>query len=156
MYACVCVCVCKHTQLLSTLCDPWTVAHQAPLSMEFSRQEYWNGLPFPSSINTSGTIQLHYFLEQLFHLSESEVAQSCLTLCDPIDGSLRSSSVHGIFQARVLEWVAIAFSGMATNFGKNSMSRSIAIKNTQTLLLSSPSLRMYLIERKVPEIFLEV
>ena len=31
-----------------TLCDPWTVAHQAPLSMGFSRQEYWSGLPFPS------------------------------------------------------------------------------------------------------------
>ena len=30
------------------LANPWTVAHQAPLSMEFSRQEYWNGLPFPS------------------------------------------------------------------------------------------------------------
>ena len=30
------------------LCDPWTVAHQAPLSMGFSRQEYWSGLPFPS------------------------------------------------------------------------------------------------------------
>ena len=36
--------------------------------------------------------------------------QSCLTLCDPIDGSPPGSSVHGIFQARVLEWVAIAFS----------------------------------------------
>ena len=35
--------------------------------------------------------------------------QSCLTLCDPIDGSPPGSSVHGIFQARVLEWVAIAF-----------------------------------------------
>ena len=42
--------------------------------------------------------------------SESEVAQSCPTLCDPIDSSLPGSSVHGIFQARVLEWVAIAFS----------------------------------------------
>ena len=42
--------------------------------------------------------------------SESEVAQSCPTLCDPMDCSLPSSSVHGIFQARVLEWVAIAFS----------------------------------------------
>ena len=31
-----------------TLCDPWTVAHQAPLTMKFSRQEYWSGLPFPS------------------------------------------------------------------------------------------------------------
>ena len=41
---------------------------------------------------------------------ESEVAQSCLTLCDPMDRSLPGSSVHGIFQARVLEWVAIFFS----------------------------------------------
>ena len=42
--------------------------------------------------------------------SESEVAQSCLTLCDPMDCSLSVSSIHGIFQARVLEWVAISFS----------------------------------------------
>ena len=42
--------------------------------------------------------------------SESEVAQSCPTLHDPMDCSLPDSSVHGIFQARVLEWVAIAFS----------------------------------------------
>ena len=39
-----------------------------------------------------------------------EVAQSCLTLCDPVDCSLPGSSVHGILQARILEWVAIAFS----------------------------------------------
>ena len=44
--------------------------------------------------------------------SESEVAQSCPTLSDPMDCSLPGSSVHGIFQARVLEWVAIAFSDM--------------------------------------------
>ena len=41
---------------------------------------------------------------------ESEVAQSCLTRSDPMDCSLPGSSVHGIFQASVLEWVAIAFS----------------------------------------------
>ena len=41
---------------------------------------------------------------------ESEVAQSCRTLCDPVDCSLQRSSVHGIFQTRVLEWVAIASS----------------------------------------------
>ena len=41
---------------------------------------------------------------------ESEVAQSCLTLSDPMDCSLPGSSVHGILQARVLEWGAIAFS----------------------------------------------
>ena len=70
---------------------PWTVAHQTSLSMGFSRQEYWSGLPFPSPI----------------HESESEVAQSCLTLSNPMDWSLPGSSVHGIFQARVLEWGAI-------------------------------------------------
>ena len=42
--------------------------------------------------------------------SQSEVAQSCPTLCDPMDCSLQRSSVHGIFQARVPEWVAISFS----------------------------------------------
>ena len=42
--------------------------------------------------------------------SESEVTQSCLTLSDPMDPSLPGSSIHGIFQARVLEWGAIAFS----------------------------------------------
>ena len=42
--------------------------------------------------------------------SESEVAQSCPALCDPRDGSPPSSSVHGIFQAILLEWIAISFS----------------------------------------------
>ena len=41
---------------------------------------------------------------------KNEVAQSCLTLCDPMDWCLLGSSIHGIFQARVLEWVAISFS----------------------------------------------
>ena len=42
--------------------------------------------------------------------NESQVAQSCPTLCDPMDCSLPGSSVHGIFQARVLKWVVISFS----------------------------------------------
>ena len=42
--------------------------------------------------------------------SEREAAQSCLTSCDPMDCSPPGSSIHGIFQARVLEWVAISFS----------------------------------------------
>ena len=46
--------------------------------------------------------------------SESEVTQSCLTLSDPMDCSLPGSSVHGIFQAKVLEWGAIAFSDKNT------------------------------------------
>ena len=52
----------------------------------------------------------HFFLQCMKVKSESEVAQSCLTLSDPLDCSLPGSSVHGIFQARVLEWGAIAFS----------------------------------------------
>ena len=57
--------------------------------------------------------------------SESEVAQSCLTLSDPMDCSLSGSSVHGIFQARVLEWVAIAFS--MTNLDSIFKSRDITL-----------------------------
>ena len=76
------------------LCDPETTAHQAPPSLGFSRQEYWSGLPFPSPM----------------HESESEVTQSCPTLSDPMDCSLPGSSIHGIFQVRVLEWGAMASS----------------------------------------------
>ena len=52
----------------------------------------------------------HFLLQCMKVKSESEVAQSCPALSDPMDCSLRGSSVHGIFQARVLEWDAIAFS----------------------------------------------
>ena len=45
---CMCVCVCVHAQSYPTLYNPWTGACQAALSMEFSKQEYWSGLPFPT------------------------------------------------------------------------------------------------------------
>ena len=51
-----------------------------------------------------------HFLQRMKVKSESEVAQSCLTLSDAMDCSLPGSSINGIFQARVLEWGAIAFS----------------------------------------------
>ena len=54
----------------------------------------------------------HFLLQCMKVKSESGVAQSCTTLHDPMDCSLPGSSVHGIFQARVLEWGAIAFSGV--------------------------------------------
>ena len=57
--------------------------------------------------------------------SESEVAQSCLTLSDPMEGSPPGSSIHGIFQARVLEWGAIAFS--MTNLDSILKSRDITL-----------------------------
>ena len=46
-FVCMCVCVFVPAQSCPTLCNPWIVACQAPLSLEFSRQEYWNGVPFP-------------------------------------------------------------------------------------------------------------
>ena len=64
---------------------PETAAHQAPPSLGFSREEHCSGLPFPSPMR------------------ESEASQSCPTLSDPMDCSLPGSSIHGIFQARVLE-----------------------------------------------------
>ena len=47
---------------------------------------------------------------EFYYSCESEVTQSCPTLCDPMDCSLPGSSIHGILQARILEWVAISFS----------------------------------------------
>ena len=65
--------------------------------------------PWDSPGKSTG-VGCHFLLQCMKVKSESEVAQSCLTLSDPMDCSLPGSSVHGIFQARVLEWGAIAFS----------------------------------------------
>ena len=72
---------------------PEKAAHQAPPSLGFTRQEHWSGLPLPSPMHESEKWK--------------EVAQSRPTLSDPMDCSPPGSSVHGIFQARVLEWGAI-------------------------------------------------
>ena len=64
---------------MSDSCAPWTVAHQAPLSIGFSRQEYWNGLPFPSS---------------MIRIQFSSVAQLCPTLCNPMNHSTPGLPVH--------------------------------------------------------------
>ena len=65
--------------------------------------------PWDSPGKNTG-VGCHFLLQCMKVKSEGEVAQSCLILSDPIDCSPPGSSVHGIFQARVLEWVAIAFS----------------------------------------------
>ena len=70
-----------------------------------------NRLPRPwHSPGKNTGMGCHFLLQCMKVKSESEVTQSCLTLSDPMDCSLPGSSVHGIFQARVLEWGAIAFS----------------------------------------------
>ena len=66
--------------------------------------------PWDSPGKNTG-VGCHFLLQCVKVKSEREVAQSCPTLSDPMDYSLPGSSVHGIFQARVLEWGAIAFSG---------------------------------------------
>ena len=98
----------SHVQLCAT---PEMAAHQTPPSLEFSRQEHWSGLPFPSPM----------------HESESEVAQSCRTPSNPMDCSLLGSSVHGIFQARVLEWGAIAFSQYLSSDRQSKIWRKINV-----------------------------
>ena len=75
---------------------PETAAHQAPPSLGFSRQEHWSGLPFPSPMHES----------EKWKWSRSVMSNSSR----PMDCSLTGSSIHGIFQARVLELAAIAFS----------------------------------------------
>ena len=65
--------------------------------------------PWDSPGKNTG-VGFHFLLQCMKVESESEVAQSCPTLSDPMDCSLPGSSIHGIFQARVLEWGAIAFS----------------------------------------------
>ena len=70
-------------------------------------------LPHPwDSPGKNAGVGCHFLLQCMKMKSESEVAQSCLTLRDPMDCSLPGSSVHGIFQAGLLEWGAIAFSNI--------------------------------------------
>ena len=70
-------------------------------------------LPHPwDSPGKNTGVGCHFLLQCMKVKSESEVSQSCLTLSDPMDCSPPGSSFHGIFQARVLEWGAIAFSYM--------------------------------------------
>ena len=74
----------------------------------------WQPTRLPCSWDSAGNVHTgvgcHFLLQCMKVRSESEVAQLCPTLSDSMDCSLPGSSVHGIFQTRVLEWVAVAFS----------------------------------------------
>ena len=105
-------------QLCLTLCYPIDGSPPGSPSLGFSRQEHWSGC--------------HFLLQCMKVKSQSEVAQSCPTLRDPMDCSLPGSSVHGIFQARLLEWGAIAFSSYGRMNSKkwfSPMSMSPGYKN---------------------------
>ena len=88
----------KSLQLCLTLCNPIDEPTRLPR-------------PWDSPGKNTG-VCCHFLLQCKKVKSESEVAQSCLTLRDPVDCSLPGSSIHGIFQARILEWGAISFSTM--------------------------------------------
>ena len=83
-------------------------------------------LPHPwDSPGKNTGVGCHFLLQCMKVKSESEVSQSCPTLRDPIDCSPPGSSVHGIFQARVLEWGAIAFSVSSSQFSSVQFSCSV-------------------------------
>ena len=88
-----------------------TVGLQAPLSMGFSMPEYGSGLPFPSPGDLPDPgIERRSPALQADTLPSEPPGKLCPTLCDTVDFSLPGTSLHGILQARVLEWVAISFS----------------------------------------------
>ena len=96
----------KLLQSCPTLCNPT------------DRQPTRLPRPWDSPGENTG-VGCHFLLPCMKVKSESEVAQSCPTLSDPTDCTLPGSSIHGIFQARVLEWGAIAFSAHTANKRQN-------------------------------------
>ena len=79
------------------------------------RPQRWQPTRLPRPWDSPGKntgVGCHILLQCMKVKSESEVAQSCLTRSDPMDRSLPGSSIHEIFQARVLEWGTIAFSAL--------------------------------------------
>ena len=75
--------------------------------------------PWDSQGKNTG-VSCHFLLQCMKVKSESEVARSCPTLSNPMDCSRPGSSVHGIFQARVLEWGAVAFSNLTSMQSTNA------------------------------------
>jgi len=109
-------------------------------------------LPHPwDSPGKNTGVGCHFLLQCMKVKSQSEVAQSCPTLSDPMDCSLTGSSIHGIFQARVLEWGAIAFSVMPTNMSISVLFRRMGsviwlnwIQSPALFLTSCKSFASYL------------
>ena len=103
----------KSLQSCPTLCDPIDGSPAGSLvpGILQARTLEWVAISFSNAWKWKVKVK-----------SESEVAQSCPTISDPMDCSLPGSSVHGIFQARVLEWGAIAFSLCMTRWKKKQTS----------------------------------
>ena len=100
--------------------------------------------PWDSPGKNTG-VGCHFLLQCMKVKSESEVAQLCPTLCDPMDYSLPGTSVHGIFQARVREWVAIAFSLPPLGLLKyrQKFFLYMPVYSSSLIVLSSPGAPLY-------------
>ena len=103
----------SHFSRVRLCATPETAAHRP-----------WLPRPWDSPGKNTG-VGCHFLLQCMKVKSESEVTQSCPTLSDPIDCSPPGSSVHGIFQPRVLEWGAIAFSSFNLQIKSDQISRSV-------------------------------
>ena len=90
----------------------WVVAISSSRGSSQPRDRCWSGVPLP------------FLPRQHCAAAAAKSLQSCLTLCDPMDCSPPGSSIHGIFQARVLAWGAIAFSTKTAQFGANGKKKS--------------------------------
>ena len=105
-----------HVVLLKYFCPLAAAAAAAAKSLQKSdsmRPHRWQPTRLSHPCNSPGKntgVRCHFLLQCMKVKRESEVTQSCPTFLNPIDCSLPGSSVRGIFQARVLEWVAISFS----------------------------------------------
>ena len=112
-------CVLSHISCIRLLVTLWTAACHAPLSSGFSRQEYWSRLLFsypgdlpdpgikPESLMSPELAGRFFTTGATWESEKMLVTQLCLTLCDPVDRSPPGSSVHGILQAKILEWVTM-------------------------------------------------
>ena len=105
----------SHVQLSAT---PWTMASQAPLSMGFSRQEYWSGLPFPSPV-------IKY---EMSEVGEVKSLSHVRLFVAPWTAAYQAPPSMGFSRQRVLEWGAISFSKWSITFKWN-----ITFKNCESL-----------------------
>ena len=109
-------------------------------------------LPHPwDSLGKNIGVGCHFLLQCMKVKSENEVAQSCPTLSDPMDCSLPGSSIHRIFQARVLEWGAVAFSTCScytSHMGKWKVCSTSPHSRTPCHVLEPLSLKHYWLPRQ--------